>query len=976
MNFNDVYSLCPSQSDKRLFRDRVISTTLSIIGYLLILGIGVAISGCDDDPKPRMSAEDSSAGDSSAGDSSAGDSSAGDSSAGDSSAGESLAGDSLAGDSLAGENTAGENTAGENTAGEERPPPMIPDTLPREGQGIVGATELPLTPPSGLRVGVVDEESEVFSGQDISCRLGSTRIENSLITACIQGEYSLTQFKRKGGNLVDLMQWTDLSSDGISEIIFGPGLGEVNPEEIKVIADGSEGGPAIVQVRGVSAGSRILTSYLPSFVPRRMRVTTEYHLYEGRRELELHTWVEIGEQAISIQIADFVIWADPSVYFYPLREGERIPPNLPFIGAHLPKISYLWRVLGVDELRVMSLPGLPFQPVLAGQFEAPGGSILYVKRSILVGDGGVSPLANQFGSLPAEARQVQLKASFNYGEGSVTDLNDDLLQDTSVEIYTLSEAGEPAALIAQDRLKRDQSGEFNANVSLSPGTYWVIAPQWFGGQVTQQITITTGEGIEEVELSLLAPAQLTLSERFIDQIGELITPTLRGTKWIFTPRGESNVGRQRIISFVLGEDTLSLPAGEWELQVSRGWHFSLYQQSLTLLPGETRELSAALTEELPLSGWSAGEFHQHSAPSLDSEIAYKARILSNIVEGVGFMVPSDHDVMADYPNLVRRFGYQGDIGAPITGLEISPRVGHLGAYGIAYQADDPNGAGGAPPLSMKVTEGEEGRPDTWRLRTIPELIEEARERGAEIIQVNHPRDSTGYFDTVDFDPTSGESPTQHEQWTADFDTIEVFNGAGDFCAVMRDWQALLLQGERITAVGNSDSHSLGRPVGYPRNYLPTTASRAIDITRDEIVSALKGAQASIGGGAYLQLSGGLTWGDTLNGTDISVSLSAHTPSFSQLTKLRALFNGQELWSQALESEREALTDFEDTINLNVPHDGFLVFLAEGPRLEAVHPGQPTFALGNPLWIDADGDGRITLPTPYVAPAELTTLFCP
>ena len=38
---------------------------------------------------------------------------------------------------------------------------------------------------------------------------------------------------------------------------------------------------------------------------------------------------------------------------------------------------------------------------------------------------------------------------------------------------------------------------------------------------------------------------------------------------------------------------------------------------------------------------------------------------------------------------------------------------------------------------------------------MPELITEARTRGAEIIQVNHPRDSTGYFDTVGFDPNLG-----------------------------------------------------------------------------------------------------------------------------------------------------------------------------------------------------------------------------
>ena len=118
------------------------------------------------------------------------------------------------------------------------------------------------------------------------------------------------------------------------------------------------------------------------------------------------------------------------------------------------------------------------------------------------------------------------------------------------------------------------------------------------------------------------------------------------------------------------------------------------------------------------------------------------------------MVPSDHDVMADYPTMVRVMGYQEDIGAPITGLEVSPRAGHLGAYGVTFDGDDPNGAGGAPPLSKKVSEGEDGAPDVWGLRTIPELIDEARSRGAEVIQVNHPRDSTGYFDTVNFDPST------------------------------------------------------------------------------------------------------------------------------------------------------------------------------------------------------------------------------
>ena len=38
----------------------------------------------------------------------------------------------------------------------------------------------------------------------------------------------------------------------------------------------------------------------------------------------------------------------------------------------------------------------------------------------------------------------------------------------------------------------------------------------------------------------------------------------------------------------------------------------------------------------------------------------------------------------------------------------------------------------------------------WAVRRVPELIQLARERGARVIQVNHPRASQGYFDHVGY----------------------------------------------------------------------------------------------------------------------------------------------------------------------------------------------------------------------------------
>ena len=895
------------------------------------------------------------------------------------------AGEMQSGESIAG-SQAGE-MAGEMAGDQGGTPisPLPPPFPPLEPATLEGEAQMVNEPPTGVRIGWIDEEGEALSGQDVSCRVGSARLENSIVRICIQGQSSLTQFKRRGGNLVDAMRWDAPGVDGISEIMVAPGWGEVDPEEILIVADGSEGGPAVLQVRGSLNGSRILTSYLPSWVPRPLSVINEYHLYPDRADIELHTWLSVGESPARVQMTDFVVWADTARFVYPLQMGNRIPAEPAYLGAHKPKISYLWRIDGVDHVTVTVLPDLPFQPVSLGEVIAPAGTELYMKRVLHVGRGGVSPLADELGLGLAEARPVSLQlTAISADDTPLTEESEaalrpsSVLNDLNVEVFTVAENGGRGVFVAQTR-SVILDGLPQVRLQLPSGQYWVSCPQWYGGAFEQQVTIpemTEGDTGQELTLdfTLPAPALLQLSERLKGE-GEVTLNGVRGSKWIFTPLGDGPPNREQEIHFILGSRTLLLPSGSWRLDVTRGWHFSASRQELTLDRGQVQAVEVSLTEELPMSGWSAGEFHQHSAPSLDSDISFEQRILSNIAEGVGFMVPSDHDVLVDYPAMVSQFGYSADIGAPITGVEVSPRAGHLGAYGMTYAPEDPQGAGGAPPLSKEVTPSEDGSAAVWAIRTIPELINEARARGAEVVQLNHPRDSTGYFDTVGFDPTAAEPPVDHEQWTDQINTVEVFNGAGDLCKVMRDWQALLLQGQRITAVGNSDSHSLDRPVGYPRNYLPTSAERAQLITRQEVVEALLQGRSSIGGGAVIELTGEMRWGDLISGSEVNIPLRLRTPSFTSLTRVVAWYNGREVWSTALSAPAEALVDFDEIVTLQFEEEGFLIFFAEGPTLEHVHSGQPTFALSNPLWVDLDGDQEISLPSPYRAPDEVSIPFC-
>ena len=212
---------------------------------------------------------------------------------------------------------------------------------------------------------------------------------------------------------------------------------------------------------------------------------------------------------------------------------------------------------------------------------------------------------------------------------------------------------------------------------------------------------------------------------------------------------------------------------------------------MDLEPGSTTDLDAVLEEEIQISGLASGEFHQHASPSFDSQVPVEQRVLSNIAEGVDFMCPSEHDIIYDYRSLVERMGLTEQIAVPLTGVEISPRYTHLGAYGIRYDAHI--GAGGAPEIPVK---GE----TEWAVRRVPELIQLARERGARVIQVNHPRASQGYFDHVGYHSHVPIDSLDPEEFSSDFDSLEVFNGAGDFCQVTTDWLGLLNQGLVTTAI--------------------------------------------------------------------------------------------------------------------------------------------------------------------------------
>jgi hypothetical protein len=210
-----------------------------------------------------------------------------------------------------------------------------------------------------------------------------------------------------------------------------------------------------------------------------------------------------------------------------------------------------------------------------------------------------------------------------------------------------------------------------------------------------------------------------------------------------------------------------------------------------------------------------------------------------------------------------------------------------------------------------------------------------------------------------------------ERFTTDFDSIEVHNGAGDFCQVLADWMGLLVQDVRITGVGNSDTHSLGSPAGYPRNYLPTAAEQPQGITGAEILAAMRAGRVTVGGGAVMDFPDGPLPGDTVDGSSgtLSVRVRVRTPPFARIDRIVAFHNGAIVLELPVEAAEDAIVDFDEVLDVPVDADGPTILVAMGAEPLRYIGGSTVFAFANPFWTDVDGGGSTPPgPRPIDVPA--------
>lgn len=518
---------------------------------------------------------------------------------------------------------------------------------------------------------------------------------------------------------------------------------------------------------------------------------------------------------------------------------------------------------------------------------------------------------------------------------------------------------------------RVPAGDYEARVQASAGRSIAV------------LFSTAGEDVDLGTLALppaarlqlpagLAPARLTFRG-----IGETPDPIFDDDDTGLRVGGQPQRAHTASSNLHLGgipsdPDHVLVPPGRYRVLATRGPEFNVTQTRIDVAAGQEMTLALDTPQRvLETPGWIAADLHVHAAPSDDSTVPMHKRLASFVAEGGEVIVSTDHDHISDYAPLIDSLQLGSHVNS-IVGLEITSTVSTPAA---------PFTAGHSNVLPMprdplahrKGAIGSEGR----RLR---ELIAAARAiPGDRLFQLNHARepgqsaieDEGAFFThlsvgnefdrTLPLDAPANRSLIERDPETGfrdlDFDAMELLNGPwmSRYRSLREDWFALLRQGERLTATGNSDTHTLRSAPAVPRNYVEMTDDTPVNFDEAEFIANLKAGRSYVTTGPLLEVDLEPTAPD---GATARLTAQVRVAPWVGASHLRVFVNGH------LREDLALPDDGKVALDLHFDRDSFVTVEVEGTPGDvyaALLPGFVPFAHTNPFFIDANGDGEWTPP---------------
>lgn len=394
-----------------------------------------------------------------------------------------------------------------------------------------------------------------------------------------------------------------------------------------------------------------------------------------------------------------------------------------------------------------------------------------------------------------------------------------------------------------------------------------------------------------------------------------------------------------------------LPAGNYVVTATRGAEWSRRQMKLQLFLGQNARLTLPITHEVDTLGFIAADTHLHTYTfSNHGDASLDERIYTLAGEGVEMAIATDHNHFTDYKPRQAALG-ASQYYTSVIGNEVTSGNGHFNAFPFALDAEKPN---------HKET--------NW-----VKLVADIRSKGAQYVILNHPRwpaITNSPFSIWGLNRADG-TRTNAVEFT--MDAIELANSSfpvppKDPTFLLRDWFALLNRGEKLWAVGASDSHTISEAPGQGRTYVASNAEDPASIDVDAAIKAMRVGDSAVSYGIFGHATvNGARMGQTtkpVNGV-LNVKFHVACPTWIKAQRAVVYLNGLQVAEQEITMPEDRRFATNMVFEIPAPrHDAHLVCVAFGDGVK--DPSWKTLAdftlaVTNPIFVDADQDGEFSSP---------------
>ncbi|MES2641210.1 MAG: CehA/McbA family metallohydrolase [Myxococcota bacterium] len=411
-----------------------------------------------------------------------------------------------------------------------------------------------------------------------------------------------------------------------------------------------------------------------------------------------------------------------------------------------------------------------------------------------------------------------------------------------------------------------------------------------------------------------------------------------------------------------------VPPGHYTAYVSRGYEHSVVTTEFTVPDDGTTAVTVELPRVVDTTGWASFDSHVHSGPSADSTVLPIDRMRTAAGSGLDLVISTDHEAIIDLSGFVTEAGLDDWL-----------------VYGLGSEitATIPEHTNAWP---FPVTDTVRGDPVRWYSLAFGDIFAAQRARGASVVQMNHARvnGECGILCVLEWDRMS-EPPAMDDPealglapgtavWSWDFDSFEVLNGLRSpyleeadplHTGALVDWFAFHNLGHRVTGVGVTDVHGMDTP-GTPRTFVTVPDDTAF--TADDAAEGTLAGAAQISAGAFARVTvDGAGPGETASVSDGEAELWLHVEALPEIdvTRVDVLVNCDLAHTRAATAPSE-LVKLDETLPLLLTEDAYIVVIAVGegamPRgLEGYDAAEVPRVIVNPIFVDVDGDGVWTAP---------------